>query len=379
MNKEIEIFLNKDKNCLEVIFGNTLNNNNIQEIETAINDAIKKNIVKKIEFNLKNLQSIDSAGAIFLVEQKQILLSQKYELISFGLSEQLSEFLNLCKENMQLEDVDINQKSTIKLSYLFYKIGFFTTYCYKTSIKFLSFLGEMVIAIIRNLTNPKRLRPNAINFHIQRNGVGALPIIAITSFLIGIVITYQGATILQDFGANIYVVDFLGVGVCREIAPLIVAIVIAGRSASAFTAEIGVMNITDEVDAMKTLGFSLWDFLILPRTFALIISLPLLVFFADVISIIGGMVVSKAQLGIHYVEFIERFQSSVELKHIVIGLIKAPFFGFIIAMVGCFRGFEITGNTQNVGKYTTLSVVSAIFWVIAFDALASVFFTNIGI
>jgi len=165
----------------------------------------------------------------------------------------------------------------------------------------------------------------------------------------------------------------------REIAPLVTAIVIAGRSASAFTAEIGAMKITDEIDAMRTMDFEPTLFLTLPRVFALVISLPLLVFFADVIGILGGMLIAYIDLNVSFMDFIHRIESEVALKHFLIGIIKAVFFGIAIAIIGCYRGFQVQNNTTSIGKYTTLSVVNAIFSVIALNAIFSVIFTEIGI
>jgi len=170
-------------------------------------------------------------------------------------------------------------------------------------------------------------------------------------------------------------------GFLRAMAELqgIAAIVVAGRSASAYTAEIGTMKITEEIDAMRTMGFEPFQFLVLPRVFALILSMPLIVFFADMIGVFGGMIIARLELGISFTEFLERLHTEVQIKHILIGLIKAPFFGFVIAAIGAFRGFQVTGSTDSVGHYTTVSVVNAIFWVIASNAFISVLLTELGI
>lgn len=368
-----EVIFIEEKNNLRIILPSIFNAENLNNISSLIEKQISKTSCKSFMFDFTNVRMIDSSTSIYIIKKEH---EHKNTQI-IGLNDRLEIFYNLCKENFPQK---AKQKSKENHSFLtfMYKIGEFSHYSLEMFFLFLSFLGEMFSAIFKNIKKPRKIRLRAISFHIEQNGVNALPIIAITSFLIGIVVAYQGAVLLIQFGANIFIVDFIGIAITRELAPLIVAIVIAGRSASAFTAEIGVMKITDEIDAMRTLGFSLWDFLILPRTYALIIALPLLVFFADVLSIFGGMIVASAQLDISYTEFLNRFQERVELKHIIIGIFKAPFFGFIIAFIGCFRGFQVYGNTQNVGKYTTLSVVNAIFWVIAFDALASVVFTKLG-
>ena len=210
-------------------------------------------------------------------------------------------------------------------------------------------------------------------------GAGALPIVGLTSFLVGVVVAYQGAVQLSKFGANIFIVDMLDISMFREIAPLISAIVVAGRSASSFSAEIGVMKLTEEMDAMKTLGFEPFWFLIIPRVAAMIIAMPLIVFFADMIGVLGGMLIAFIDLNISFDMFLERTKEVLELKQVFIGLGKAPFFGVIIALIGTYRGLQVRNSTQDIGKYTTKSVVNAIFWVIALDSLFSVILAKLGI
>jgi phospholipid/cholesterol/gamma-HCH transport system permease protein len=209
--------------------------------------------------------------------------------------------------------------------------------------------------------------------------VRAMPIVALTSFLIGIVIAYQSAVQLVKFGANIFIVDMIGISVTRELAPLITAIVVAGRTGSSYTAQLGVMKITEEIDAMRTMGFDPHRFLVLPRIMALMIALPLMIFFADIVGILGGMFISHVHLHLSYAEFLHRLQTVLEMKHVWIGIGKGPFFAWLIAAVGCFRGFQVSKSTESIGRYTTISVVNAIFLVIACDALFSVVFTELGI
>ena len=193
------------------------------------------------------------------------------------------------------------------------------------------------------------------------------------------VISYQGSVQLAKFGADMFIVDTVAISITRELGPMITAIVIAGRSGSAYTAEIGAMKITEEISAMRTMGFDPYAFLVLPRVIALMIALPLLIFFADIIGILGGMVASDMQLGISMTQFTNRLYEVLEVKHYLLGMIKGPVFAFIIATVGCFRGFQVSDNTESIGLHTTASVVNAIFLVIAFDALFSVIYTELGL
>lgn len=242
---------------------------------------------------------------------------------------------------------------------------------------FLAFLGEAFILLFYTLKHPRLIRYRSIGVHVLETGARALPIIAISSFLIGVVVAYQSVVQLQKFGADIFIVDMIGISLTRELAPLITAIVVAGRSGSAFTAQIGTMKMTQEIDAMRTMGFDPFTFLVWPRVIALMIIMPLLIFFADMVGIFGGMVIAQVHSHLSFYEFIHRLQGALALKHYVIGLIKGPFFAFLIAFVSTYRGFQVSMNTESIGHYTTKSVVNSIFLVIACDAIFSVFLTEL--
>jgi phospholipid/cholesterol/gamma-HCH transport system permease protein len=244
---------------------------------------------------------------------------------------------------------------------------------------FITFLGHLFYAFFYLITHPGQLRIKETVYHIYQSGFNALVIIAMTSFLVGMVIAYQGAVQLAKFGADIFIVDTVGISIVRELGPMITAIVIAGRSGSAYTAEIGAMKITEEIAAMRTMGFDPYNFLVIPRIFALVIALPLLIFFSDIVGIFGGLVASSMQLGISFDQFVSRLNEVLEVKHYILGMVKGPVFAFIIAAIGCFRGFQVSDNTESIGLHTTASVVNAIFLVIAFDALFSVIYTELGL
>ncbi|AFL67437.1 MlaE family ABC transporter permease [Sulfurospirillum barnesii] len=326
-------------------------------------------------FNASRIETFDTHGILLLLYRIQELEKKHCVVRIEGTNPSFEELLNVCKEHYPHEIPP--QKKELALFTFLENVGKEMVAGYKTLASFFSFTGELSHAISALFLKPANIRLKATLYHIEQSGAGAIPIILLTSFLIGIVIAYQGAAQLEKFGANIFIVEMITISAVRELAPLLTAIVVAGRSASSYTAQIGVMKLTDEIDAMSSMGFSPWNFLVLPRLFALIISLPLLVFFADVVSIFGGMVIASTRLDVSFVEFIDRIQETVALKHLMIGLIKAPIFGCIIATIGCFRGFQIDSNTESVGKYTTISVVNAIFWVIAMDAIISVILTEL--
>ena len=243
----------------------------------------------------------------------------------------------------------------------------------------IAFIGEMGESLVRVILNPSRIRWRAVFHELAQAGHKALPIVGLLCFLLGIVIGYQGGVQLEDYGANIYVVDLVGISMLRELAPMITAIIVAGRTGSAYTAEIGTMKVTEEIDALRSLGVAPMEILVLPKLLALLIALPLLTGYADIMGVFGGMVMADIQLGISYSTFIERFDDAVELDTYLVGIGKAPVFAAIIATVGCFQGFQVTGSAESVGRRTTLSVVQAIFAVIIVDAAFSVAFSYLGI
>jgi phospholipid/cholesterol/gamma-HCH transport system permease protein len=242
-------------------------------------------------------------------------------------------------------------------------------------IGYLSFIGELAVLTIKDLFHPVKISWRAIASTIEEGGCYALPIIALLNFLVGIVLAYQMGLQLKNYGANIYIVDLLGLSVLREFAPLITAIIVAGRTGSAFTAEIGTMVVNEEVDALKTMGINPTNFLGLPKLFGMILALPLLTVWAIIFGVFGGMVMASNMLSISFATFLERFHDAIAVSHYAVGLIKTPIFAMIIASVGCFQGFQVARRADSVGKQTTKSVVQATFLIIIVDALFSILFS----
>ncbi len=232
----------------------------------------------------------------------------------------------------------------------------------------LGFLGQCTGAVAKVLVRPWTLDGRATLHHLQATGLNALPIVGLLAFLIGVVVAFMGALQLQKFSAGIYTVDMVGIAVLRELGVLFAAIMVAGRSGSAFTAQIGAMSLNEEIDAMRVIGLDPVGMLVVPRIVALVIALPLLTVYADLVALAGGAVVSLALLDIGIPLFLERLSNAVDETAFLIGLAKAPFFAAAIAIVGCFEGFKVTGSAASVGRRTTTSVVEAIFTVILIDA-----------
>jgi phospholipid/cholesterol/gamma-HCH transport system permease protein len=242
----------------------------------------------------------------------------------------------------------------------------------------LGFLGATLIAFWNVATHPRRFRFNATVHRFEVVGVTALGIIGLMSFLIGIVIAQQGAVQLRQFGAEIFTINLVGRITLRELGVLMTAIMVAGRSGSAFAAQIGTMKLTEEIDAMRTIGVSPMEALVLPRTISVVLMMPLLGFYASLIGIIGGGLLCWISLGITPITFIQKIREVVPLTDLWVGLIKAPVFGAIIAIAGCYQGMQVEGDAEQVGHRTTTAVVQAIFLVIVLDAFFAVFFEQVG-
>ncbi len=370
--KEFEIIEQNDTICKIKISGK-YQRDSLKQIYPHV-ERLKQKQFTFLGIDCQELEALDYSGAVLLAGLITFYSQQNTSVVIENLQEQYKDIFIFARKNASFPTLKIKKPKSF-----LYTLGENTFSYFQSFILFLSFLGENFIQILRVLRKPWIFRYKASMVQIEKSGAKALPIVAITSFLVGLVIAYQGAEQLSKFGANIFIVEMVGISIFRELAPLIAAIVIAGRSSSSYTAEIGTMKITDEIDAMQTMGFDPNLFLVLPRIFALVISMPLIVFFADIIGVFGGMIVANSSLNISFMEFITRARDVIELKHVMIGLIKAPFFGLIIALIGCFRGFQVTRSTESIGKYTTISVVNAIFWVIAFNAIISVVLTEVGI
>jgi len=258
------------------------------------------------------------------------------------------------------------------------ELGWWVVDAGKTLVGLVGFLGAVLIGFAAIVRRPKRFRLNAVIQRFDLVGVRALGIIGLMSFLIGVVIGQQGAVQLQQFGAEVYTINLIGRITVRELGTLMTAIMVAGRSGSAFAAQLGTMKITEEIDAMRTIGVSPIEALVIPRMLAAIVMMPLLAFYAMVMSLLGGGIYVWVDLGIPPLTYIQRLQEVVPIRDLWVGIIKAPVFGVIIALAGCFQGMQVEGNTEEVGTRTTAAVVQAIFLVIVIDAVFAVFFSQIG-
>lgn len=246
-------------------------------------------------------------------------------------------------------------------------------------VELTSYLGIFVAGLAQAVIHPRRFRLTALVHHCHEVGVKAVPIVSVMAFLIGVVLAFQGSAQLRQFGAEVFVVDLIAVSILRELGILLTAIIVAGRTASAFTAAIGSMKMREEIDAMRTLGIDPAAALIVPRVLALLLMLPILGLIANVAGLIGGALMSWAELGISPAMFRIRLIESTDVSHLIVGMVKAPVFALIIGIIGCHAGMKVESNAESLGRMTSSAVVAAIFAVIVADAMFSVFFAQVGL
>lgn len=332
-------------------------------------DALAVSHQAQVVVDGTRVEALDTVGVWVLQRLLQRLRAEGVAINLRGWRPQFAKLLDLVAQHPAAPPVRTPERPALE------RIGMATAAALEEIFALLSFVGESALALTASLAHPARMRWRPILHNIQTAGFGALPIVGLLSFLLGIVVAYQGATQLRRYGADIFVVDLVSLSMLREFAPLITAIIVAGRSGSAYTAQIGTMAVTEEIDAMRTIGIAPIDVLVLPKVLALLIALPLLTVYADLLGVFGGMFMARTQLGVGFEDFLDRLLSAISLTDYLIGIGKAPVFAAIIAVVGCFQGFRTKGGADSVGRQTTRSVVHSIFLVIVTDALFSVVFS----
>jgi phospholipid/cholesterol/gamma-HCH transport system permease protein len=331
----------------------------------------------QVTIDISSVERLDTAGAWIFYRTARDWEAAGAEVNFSGASPAQIALLETIERNDKVFEPPLPEGSGVLK--LIDHVGAATIDIAKETVDLIGFFGRIIVTMANTAIHPRRLRVTPLLHHMEQVGLNAVPIIGLISFLIGIVLAFQGSSQLQRLGAEVFVVNLVAVSVLREIGILLTAIVIAGRSGSAFTAQIGSMKVNEEIDAMQTLGLDPMEVLVLPRVLALVITLPLLAFFADIMGLLGGGLMSWLALGISPGAFIERLNSAVSMWSFWIGIIKAPVFAFMIAMIGCYEGFQVGGSAESVGQKTTRAVVEAIFLVIIVDALFSIFFQTIGV
>jgi phospholipid/cholesterol/gamma-HCH transport system permease protein len=334
---------------------------------------------RQVTVDLSGVERLDSAGAWLLLRTESALAARGNLVELSNLQPRFEPLIAQVRSHGVAEPLPHPVPAHYTLVGFLERVGRGTLVLLNRVYDILGFTGLVTVTMLRLLRQPRRLRLVATLVQMETVGLDAMPIVGLLSFLIGVVMAYQGADQLRRFGAEIYTVNLVGVSVLRELGVLLSAIIIAGRSGSAFTAQIGTMQVNEEIDAMRTLGLDPIEVLVLPRLLGLAITLPLIVFFADFMGILGGALMSWGVLDIKIPTFLTQLQSAVTETTLWVGIIKAPFFAAIIALVGCYEGLNVTRSAESVGRLTTQSVVESIFFVIVTDAAFSIVFSMLKI
>ena len=332
---------------------------------------------RPVAIDLSGVESLDTGGAWRILQLKARLEGEGSEVAIRGASRPQEALLDTVARSLPSAEGEEEPPRGL-LPWLGF-VGERTVGLSQAAVAALGFLGLVLARLGRTIVQPRRLRVASLVHHMQEVGLNAVPIVALMAFLIGIVLAFQGSAQLRPFGAEVFVVNLIAISVLRELGILLTAIIVAGRSGSAFTASIGSMKVREEIDAMRTLGLDPIEVLVLPRVLALVIMLPALGFIADVVGLLGGALMSWIELDVSPGMFLARLRETTDIWHFAIGMIKAPFFAVLIGVTGCYKGMRVEGSAESVGRLTTSSVVVSIFGVIVLDAIFSIFFAEVGL
>lgn len=345
----------------------------LNEIVESLNPGSARRVV----FDLSQLDRLDSAGAWLLFRTAARLRDDGIDTDFTGVSERHQPLLDIVA-NRDGADAVADPRPNAMIA-LLDRTGRGAVSALTKGMELLNFIGMVTLVFFRAFLSPGRFRPKALVTQIEQTGLNALPIVGLLSFLVGVVLAYLMSDQLRQFGAEVFTVNLVGLSMLREVAVLITAIMIAGRSGSAFTAQIGTMKVNEEIDAMGTLGLDPIEVLVLPRIIALMITLPVLTFFADIMGVLGGGVMTVLALDLTPTQFVTALKNAIELNDFLVGMVKAPVHAYIIAVVGCYEGLKVQRTAESVGRQTTTSVVESIFLVIVATALFSILFSALGI
>lgn len=346
-------------------------------LEPAVS-ALQPQLLSNAIFDLSQLGTLDTAGATLLVKlmgEKKVL---ELERIAPTLPIERRVLLQTVRSALQNYVPPPAQHQPGIVTELLANIGKSVESFWQNLVALIGFIGLTMETLFATLLRPAHWRVTSLVANLQQIGLNAVPIIALLTFMVGAVIAFLGSTVLSTFGASIFTVQLVAFSFLREFAVLLAAILMAGRTASAFTAQIGLMKANEEIDAIQTMGLNPVELLVLPRVLALLVALPMMTFIGMICGILGGIVVCALTLDISPTMFLTIMQNNVGFEHFWVGMIKAPVFAFLIAIIGCLEGFKVSGSAESVGEHTTASVVHSIFVVILLDAVAALFFMEMG-
>ncbi|MGY6553739.1 MAG: MlaE family ABC transporter permease [Wenzhouxiangella sp.] len=341
---------------------------------TELERALRSRPAEVQQIDGREIKALDAAGAYLLL---RLVRDLALDLNALSLREQHRRLLETVAQTL---DEAGDSSAPVRKPWLrvIESLGAALEDFFRNALRLISFFGLVLQTLASSLFRPRQWRITATVHHMQATGLDALPLVALLSFLVGAVVAFLGATVLREFGAELFVVDLTTFAFLREFGVLLTAILLAGRTASAFTAQIGTMKSREEIDAIRTLGLDPVVLLVLPRLIALLIMLPLLSVVAVLSGLLGGLAVATLSLGMPIEMYVNRVYETATLTQYLTGLSKAPVFAAVIALVGCLEGFKVTGTAQSVGERTTAAVVQSISLVIVINALAALFFMEMG-
>lgn len=347
----------------------------IKPIDEALRDFADDSVGRDLVIDLSGVERLDTTGAMVLQRTFRACAGRSDQSQITGANAAQRELLEQIEGHLAPCHVEPVHRNAFIM--MVERLGEGVVTASRAMLELWDFIGHTLVSAAGVIVRPSRMRWRATVHHMEATGLDALPIVGLMSFLIGAVIAFMGAKILQLFNAEILTVQLVGISVLREFGVLLAAILVAGRSGSAFTAQIGSMKLREEIDAMRVLGLDPIEVLVLPRVIALVVMLPILAFCAAMLGLVGGGLVAWLVMEIPPALFVAQFEENIGLNNFIVGMIKAPFFAFVVAVIGCFQGMEVEGSAESLGQRTTLSVVQSLFLVIVLDAFFAMFFLEI--
>ncbi len=335
--------------------------------------------VSSVLLDFSNIKEYDSFLAAVFLKFTEYCNEKNIQLERINQTEEIQNMIDILTNGLTNKKIDEIEKKESQFKSFIEEIGKRTKAVLEDSYHFVEFFGDLIIKFISIMIFPLQVRWKDFPYHFIRAGAAALPIVILIIFLIGLITGYQGAVQLKQFGADIYIANLIGISITRELAPLMTAILVAGRSGSAFAAEIGTMKVSEEIDALRSMGFNITNFLVMPRVLGVLLAMPILTIIADIAGVLGGLIAAISILDVTISGYLNQLQIAVGISDILTGIIKSLIFGFGIAAVGCFRGMQVRGGAESVGKFTTASVVTGIFLIILFDSIFTFVFQALGI
>jgi len=335
--------------------------------------------VSSVLLDFSNVKEYDSFLAAIYLKFAEFCIKKTIQLNRINQTEEIQNMIDILTNGLTDQQNDELEKEESQFKNFIEDTGKRTKAVLEDSYHFVEFFGDLIIKFLSIIIFPLQVRWKDFPYHFIRAGAAALPIVILIIFLIGLITGYQGAVQLKQFGADIYIANLIGISITRELAPLMTAILVAGRSGSAFAAEIGTMKVSEEIDALRSMGFNITNFLVMPRVLGVLLAMPILTIIADIAGVLGGLIAAISILDVTISGYLNQLQIAVGISDILTGIIKSLIFGFGIAAVGCFRGMQVRGGAESVGKFTTASVVTGIFLIILFDSIFTFVFQALGI